>query len=328
VSVATVSRALNDHPGISAKVRQQVIEVARLRGYIPNGIARNLRLAGSGSLGFLVGNIQSFVYSIAASACGDLLGERGYQLMLGITNDDPEKELRQLRALVSAQVEGLVIVPSLGMLDESRTLIGSVPAVEFYRSIGSTPSGVFVDEATGIGSAVDHLVELGHSKVALITITPEFSNARSRREGFVAACARHGLDVRPEWIVDHGLPRRATGYEAVFQLLDLAEPPTAIIAGGNELSIGVAQALADRRVSIPRDLSVVVYGEPDWTGLYATPLTTVAVPYANMARAVAEMMTGHLSGERELNEEPVLFGTELMVRDSTAPPGKETSPCA
>lgn len=302
-------------------MRARVAQLAERRGYVPNRLARDLRRSGSGFVGFLVPNVRSFPYSIPVSECADLLGDVGYQLVLAHTDGDPAKERAQLRALIGAQVEGLLVVPAIGMLDESRQLISSVPALEFYRTVGAASTGVFVDDHDAIAAAVGHLADLGHRDIALVAATSKLSNARARLEGFTDGCRAHGITPRPQWTHHHGPPLRETGYDATVALLRGPEPPTALLVAGEEMSLGVAAALTDLEVRLPEQLSVVVFGEGEWTRLYRVPLTTVVVPFRRMACAMAEMMTSFLNGTAApADTPPRVFVTELVVRASTAAP--------
>ncbi|MGH3341763.1 MAG: LacI family DNA-binding transcriptional regulator [Carbonactinosporaceae bacterium] len=323
VSTATVSRALNGSSVVRPEVVQRVRMLASQRGYVPNRLARSLAALSQPFVGFLVPDVHNLAYSIAAGECARLLRATGHQLILAISGDDPERELEALSGLAGAQVAGLIAAPSIGITDRSREILSTLPVVEFNRSGALAAPGVFCDDRSAFEEAADHLIALGHRDIAYLGTTDRVSNGRARLEGTRTALRRAGLSLAPRRTRLEA-PTELDGYQAARGLLDGADPPSALLVGSSSLSIGAARAVRELDASVPGNLSLVVYGDRDWPALCHPGLTTIAVPYREMAEVVAGLMLGLITTQ---GGEPARSGTgpehrllpaELVVRASTA----------
>lgn len=339
LSTATVSRALNGSRAVRAEVADRVLDHARRRGYTPNWLARSLAAQSRTFVGFLVPDIRNTAYSIAADACSRLLGSQGYQLILAITEDDPEREYDALVSLAGAQVATIIAAPSAAITERARQALAGLPVVEFNRTAGLAHRGVFCADRRAFAGATEHLLAFGHSDIAYIGTTDRVSNGRERLEGVRGALAACGLELPPQR-VRLPAPTEANGHTAARELLDSADHPTALLAGSANLSIGAARAVQELGVAVPDELSLIVYGDPEWSGLCHPGLTTIAVPYREMAQVVADLVVdllggpgdGGAGGPATRAADPVAQHTDqhaderywlparLVTRHSTAPP--------
>lgn len=319
LSIATVSRALNHSPAVRAEVGEKVRSHAARRGYVANRLARSLRSHTRSFIGFLVPDVENLAYSIAADACAKFVARSGHQLILAISGDDAGLELQALRSLAEAQVGGLIVAPSPNISNESRQLLQGMSVVEFNRSAGLSDDMVLCDDKAAFVEATRHLVELGHEAIAYIGTTDAVSNGRERLEGVREELQRHGMRLlkRRTRLLP---PNERDGYRAAQQLLSASDRPTAVLVGSSNLSMGVAHAVRQLGISVPDDLSLIVYGDSRWGRLYAPSLTTVTAPYEAMARSVADIVAGLVSQEEQRPAGVVRLPAELVVRDSTAPP--------
>lgn len=332
LSTATVSRALNGSPAVRPRVARRVLEHARRRGYAPNWLARSLAAQSKTFVGFLVPDIHNTAYSIAAGACARLLGTQGYQLILAITGDDPEREYETLTALAGTQVASIIAAPSARMTAETRKAMAGLPVVEFNRTAGLASRGVFCADRPAFAEATRHVLAHGHTDIAYVGTTDTVSNGRERLAGVRTALTEAGLSL-PQSRTRLLAPTEANGRAAAHELLGGSDPPTALLVGSSNLSIGVAEAVRELPVAVPAELSLVVYGDPQWAGLCHPGLTTIAVPYQRMAEVVADLVLGLIADTEEGAEEPPAGGladdqhwlpASLVVRDSTAPPRSPT----
>ncbi|MGH3328185.1 MAG: LacI family DNA-binding transcriptional regulator [Streptomycetales bacterium] len=323
LSTATVSRALNGSSAVRPEVARRVLKLARRRGYVPNRLARSLAARSQPFVGFLVPDVHNLAYSIAAGVCAQLFGAAGYQLILAISGDDPERESEALSGLAGAQVAGLIAAPSVGFTDRSREILSALPVVEFNRSGELGARGVFCDDRSAFEAAVDHLLSLGREDIAYLGTTDTVSNGRDRLEGTRAALRRAGLSLSPRRIRLEA-PTEEDGYKAARELLDRADPPSALLVGSSSLSIGAARAVQELEAAVPEKLSLVVYGDRAWPALCHPGLTTIAVPYREMAEVVAGLMLDLVSAQgddpsgAERGADHRLLPAELVVRASTA----------
>lgn len=319
VSTATVSRALNGSATVRPALASRIREHARVRGYVPNRLARALSANSSRAfVGFVIPYVDTPAYSAVAAECARLLSGDGTQMILTITENDPERELTQLQDLVATRVAGLVVSASSGVLDRSRDLLRGVPVVEFHRSAGIGAPGVFSDDDRALVEAVGHLAGLGHRRIGYIGQPETISNGAARLRAVRLGAALAGLepDALPMRLVE---PAAENGARAAGELLDAADPPTALLVGGGTLSLPVAQAVRERGLRLPADLSLVVYGDPSWFALSDPPLTTVSVRYPELARRAARLLLDRISDPAGPGGTQ-LVPSELVHGGSTGPP--------
>lgn len=321
LSVATVSRVLNNSPLVRPEVAERVRALAAQRGYVVNRLARSLRSRRQGFVGFLVPQIENLAYSIAADACAQHVSRSGHQMILAISGDDAELELRALHSLAEAQVGVVVVAPSPDMSTESRRLLSNMSVLEFNRTAGLSDNMVLCDDRAAFTDATRYLLEMGHESIAYIGTTDVVSNGRERFDGVRKELGRNGKQL-PEQHIRLLPPNERDGYQAARELLALTDWPTAILVGSSNLSMGVARALREAGVSIPGDLSLIVYGDSQWGELYSPALTTITVPYRQMGLSVAATVAGILSDDDEVPARVNRMPAELLIRESTAPPAE------
>ncbi|KAA9165561.1 LacI family transcriptional regulator [Amycolatopsis acidicola] len=322
VSTATVSRALNGSTAVRPELAERIRAYAESRGYVANRLARALSANTSRAfVGFVIPYVDTPAYSAVAAECARLLSTDGTQMILTVTGNDPEQELRQLRELVASRIAGLVISPTTGVLDETRRLLGGLPVVELHRASGIEAPGVFSDDEQVMVESVLHLAALGHTSIGYLGTPEELSNGAVRLRGIRRGMVLAGLD--PERMETRLVePTKENGYAAAESLLTTGI--TALVVGGGSLSVGTAQAVwADGR-RVPEDLSLVVYGDPQWFALANPPLTTIQVDYAGLARRAAELLIEGLdarhSGAAGPSPGAHLVAPRLLPAGSTAPP--------
>jgi LacI family transcriptional regulator len=321
VSTATVSRALNGSPAVRPEVAERIRAHAESRGYVANRLARALSAHTSRAfVGFVIPYVDTPAYSAVAAECARLLSADGTQMILTITENDPERELRQLRELVASRIAGLVISPSTHALDETRRLLADLPVVELHRASGIEAPGVFSDDEQAMTESVLHLAALGHSRIAYLGTPEALSNGAVRLRGVRRGLELAGLDLAvPMRLVE---PTRENGRDAAAELL--TGDATALLVGGGSLSVGAAEAARASGRRIPDELSLVVYGDPAWFALADPPLTTVQVEYAELARRAARLLLDSLdarhAGTPAPEPGPHLVTPRLRPAGSTAPP--------
>jgi LacI family transcriptional regulator len=321
VSTATVSRALNDSPAVRPELAQRIREHADARGYVVNRLARAMSSTVSRAfVGFVIPYVDTPAYSTVAAECARLLSADGTQMILTITENDPERELRQLKELVASRVAGLIISPSTHILDRSKQLLETLPVVEFHRACGIRAPGVFSDDEQAMADAVRHLVDLGHVDLAYLGTPAELSNGALRLRGLRRGLELAGLDADavPMRLLE---PTRANGQRGVNELLALSRTSTAVIVGGGALSIGAAQAVRESGRRLPDDLSLVVYGDPSWFALSDPALSRITVSYDDLARRAAHLLLGRLDDRGDdVVSDPEYVLAELHLAGSTGPP--------
>ncbi|GAA0935467.1 LacI family DNA-binding transcriptional regulator [Pseudonocardia zijingensis] len=326
VSTATVSRALNGSPSVRPELAQRIRDHAEARGYVANRLARALSANVSRAfVGCVIPYVDTPAYSAVVAECARLLSADGTQMILTITENDPERELQQLKELVASRVAGMIIAPSTHILDASKQLLSALPVVEFHRACGIDAPGVFSADEHAMAEAVLHLAALGHTRIGYLGTTEKLSNGPVRLRGLRRGVELAGLDLDglPMRLLE---PTKSNGQRGAAELLDLDRPPTALIVGGGALSIGAAQEVRERRIQVPSELSLVVYGDPSWFALSDPPLSRITVSYEDLARRAARLLISRLEGRQSTRagdgagaDDVQLVPAELHIGGSTAP---------
>lgn len=321
VSTATVSRALNGSAAVRPELAQRIRDYADQRGYVANRLARALSSNTSRAfVGFVIPYVDTPAYSAVAAACARLLSTDGTQMILSITENDPRRELSQLKDLVATRIAGLVIAPSSGVLDETRQLLQRLAVVELHRASGIDAPGVFTDDEQTMTDAVLHLASLGHRDIAYLGTSTRLSHGHARLRGVRRGMSLAGLDpdAMPVELLD---PTPENGRAGAARLLGAPTRPTALVVGGGSLSFAAATTVLASGRRVPDDLSLVVYGDPAWFALSRPPLTTICVPYARLAERAAHLLRRRIDpATAHLPAPPEHLAAELRLAGSTGPP--------
>lgn len=318
----TVSRALNDHPHTSAETKQRVRSMAESLGYVPNLGARTMRNGASRIIGLILPDIQNEFFSAVAMALADRCAEVGYQLVLGTSQDSPEREVHHLRMLREARARAVLIAPCGRSSEQARQLLAGMSTIQLLRhdpKLGA--SGIVIDDAVTMSLAAEHLLQLGHRTVAYIGSAATLSTGLARRQGLHDVLLKGGAAL-PERRVRLGQTLPEFGYQAAKELLATKSCPTALVVGSSRQLLGVMRAVRDLGLKIPSQLSIVGYGDTEWFALAAPSVTGIALPIQEMVELTAQDLFTALSEEPGTADSfsPLLhqFYGHLVVRESTA----------
>jgi LacI family transcriptional regulator len=321
VHPGTVSRALN--PATEALVRDETVvrvrRVAEELGYTPNPLARGLKTNRSFTVGVIVPDIQNPLFPPIIRGIDDRLGEAGYTPLIANTDNDPARERVDFEAMRARAVDGFVTATARldhELLDEVAAL--GVPLVLVNRGLedGGLPSAT-ADDRAGVRLAVEHLVALGHRRIAHLAGPQDVSTGRRRHAGYREAMEAAGLDPSP---VRAGRAfTEPEGARLCEELLGEDADVTAIVAGNDLMALGCYDVFAARGIECPRELSVVGFNDMPFAARFAPPLTTVRIPHYEIGVAAAQLLLDILNGGPDDATEVVL-PPELVVRGSTAAP--------
>jgi DNA-binding LacI/PurR family transcriptional regulator len=320
VSQSTVSRVLSGTPTavpIAEATRQRVTETAEAMGYRPNPLARGLRGAPTMLLGVIVRDITDPFFAGAIEAASLEANRRGYNVVLGHAHQSADEAVALWGILEARHCDALLF---LGDLRDRPELIEelkdtSIPVVALWH--GSRESGiptVSVDNRAGMTAVVDHLVALGHERIAFAG-PRRLGDIAEREEAYLAALERHGLARRPRYQQEAGNDFQG-GARALDTLMDLDEPPTAIVAPTDVLAMGMLHAAQRRGLRVPDDVSISGFDDIPVAAVSVPALTTVRMPTEAMIVAALDLAIGPGGGSADLH--PVLQ-PELVVRASTGP---------
>jgi LacI family transcriptional regulator len=323
VHPGTVSRALNEETRalVNPETARRVMEAAERLGYHPNPIARGLKTNRSYTVGVLVPDLMNPLFPPIVRGIQDGLERAGYTPLIANTDNDPERESIDLRAMRARQVDGFITATarrSHGVLQEM--MDAGVPVVLVNRRLddGALPS-VTSDDRTGARMAVDHLLGLGHRRIAHLGGSQELSTGRSRYLGFQDALRAAGAPLDEDLVATGDAFTTAEGVRLCRDLLARGPAPSAIVAGNDLMALGCLDVLREAGLECPRDVSVVGYNDMPFADRFVPPLTTVRVPHYEIGAAAAALLLEAL-GEPEGEAKQVQLPPELVVRSSTGPP--------
>ena len=321
VSVGTVSRVLNRNESVHADMRQRVHQAIDTLGYSPNHVARSMRSRTTQTIGCIIREISIPPLAAFVRAAHDVLHEAGYALLLTNSEGSAERERELLKRLSRRQADGILLgqySPPTAEFDAFlRTL--NVPIVLVDRDRPAWADSVAADHFHSAERITDHLLSLGHRRIALITGSEQLFPARQRLRGYRAAHAARGVAVDPALISTTSF-LAASGFSVVSGLLSHGAPPTAVIAGGIDMLDGVLRAIRAKGLSIPRDISVVGAGDSSLAELHTPPISVSHWDQTAVGRLAAEMLLERIAGRAAAEPRHVLIPTEFLFRESTAAP--------
>ena len=321
VSIATVSYALNGRDGVGEATRAHVLAVADELGFRPNRLASALRTGESRVLGLVLADIANPFYPDIAGGVIAAAAAAGYEVFLSHAQLDGQAPGEEVRALCDHQCAALIFT-SL-MIGDGPLITDVVPAgvpiVQTVRRVpGLAADYVGIDDRAGAHEAAHHLVDLGHRDIAVLT-GPSYSSAsQERAAGYLEALDAAGLAPPSERIIECRLTLDA-GYQATMKLLDGGVPPQGILCGNDLIALGAIDALADRGLSVPHDVSVVGYDDIWFSSSRLVQLTSVRQPREAMGHEAVSLALERLAdGAGEPRD--VILPHEFVQRRTTAPP--------
>ncbi len=312
---STVSRAFSRPEAVKRETRDHVRRVAASMGYTMSPLAQALRTKVSTLVPLVVPDITNPYFAELTKAMTAAAGERGYQLVLCVTENDEDATARYLDAMQAMYAPFAVIAPYARVFPaafESRGFGGRLVVIDRVESGDQTPT-VTVDSAAGIALALDHLFELGHTSIAYVSGIAGTHTAADRRQAYRTLAEKHGMTPIE---LDSGGIGLGAGERAAEELVSLRERPTAVVTGNDLVAFALISSLGSRGMSVPGDVSVVGFDGLPFGARSNPPLTSVQQPIAEMGRIAIRLAEQAASGGPV---EHVVLQPQLLVRSSTRP---------
>lgn len=321
VTPAIVSRVLNGDPTLQIRsaTRERVVQAARKLDYVPSHAARALRHSRAGAIGLAVHDLANPVYGEIIIGAQRAAAEAGYVLLLADVDSLSKGDERFRRAVHGGAVDGLLLQRAGATSDREvlRTASARIPVV-LLNDRSSTQASVALDDAEGTRLATRHLIGLGHTRIATLSVGGT-SRSGARVRGWRQELTRAGLTAEARWQV-HGGHTVDAGYGGMRELLAVPERPTAVVVGNVLAAIGAMTAARDAGLRIPADLSVVAFHDVVYAAHMVPPLTSVAMPLRELGAAAVTLLLEALAGapprQVVVKQPPPL----LVDRGSAAPP--------
>ncbi len=318
VSTATVSRTLKSPNKVSQETRDKVMQAVRAVNYTPNRVAQSLRARETRTVILVVRDIANPFYLEIFRGVEQQAHDLGYSVLMGNTRDDPDRERLYFDMVAGRHADGLILMTGTlpgEFLQQQRRLPPMVVALEYIDNV-PLPT-IKIDNVLAAKKAVDHLLSLGHRRIAHISgPMPEVLSV-DRAAGYRLAMEQAGLELREGWIA-RGDFSVGSGHRALHQIWSSEIKPTAVFAANDEMAIGAINELAARRISVPGEVSVIGFDDISFARAYNPALTTIRQLRTEIGRQAMLLLAEVLAG-RHISREPVIIPTELVVRDSSGP---------
>lgn len=321
VSVTTVSKVLNQLPGVGAQTRARIQQIIDQHDYVQNHAARHLRKGQSGLIDLVIQRLEGGYDLGILQGVQQALEVSGHRLVLFTTYEDENTERLWLRRIFDQSTDGVLLLLPYERLGIANALQSQhIPVVAIgdrnepvttFPTIGST---IWLGGYT----ATDYLISLGHRRIGIITGPLHLMTFRARLAGYRAALERAHIPVDPALICE-GNYLLGDGITQTIALLDQPDPPTAIFAGNDAQATGVYQALYQRNIRVPDAMSVIGFDDVTYTAQMSPPLTTIHQPLAEIGKMATTMLLRLIAGQ-DLDSNHVELSTSLVVRESCAPP--------
>jgi LacI family transcriptional regulator len=319
ISVSTVSRALRDTYDVSQETRDKVLAAASQINYKPNYNATALAKRSTHNIGVILPFITNYYFSTVITGIQEVAYSKGFNIILFVTNDSPERELAIIDNLVFSSLDGLLVSISSNSdaCEHFQEVIDDGIPVVFFDRVPTNikTSKVMQDDFNGAFEAVEHLILNGYKKIAHIAGPKGLFFTERRLQGYLAALNKHAIDVKEEYIVYSGFSQES-GEADTIQLLNCGEIPDAIFAVNDRKAIGAMLALKSRKIQIGKEIGVVGFTNDPVSVIISPSLTTIAEPAFDIGKESCELLLKHIKKKNFIAEEKILPG-RLIIRESS-----------
>jgi DNA-binding LacI/PurR family transcriptional regulator len=326
VSTATVSRTINEPSKVSPKTAARVQKAIEQLNFYPDTNARALGSGRSSMFGLIISDITNPFFPELVKAFEDIAIVHGQETLIANTNYDPERMKLCTTRMLQRKVDGVAIMTS--EMDSALIRVFSqrhIPLVFLDTGLpGPGVSCVHINYAAGVDSAMDHLIQLGHQRIAFISGPMWLESARIRHQAFTKDSASRTLLHYPG-LIQEGNHKVDGGRDAMLRILDSGAKPTAVVASNDLTAIGAMGAIAERRLRVPEDISVIGFDNIQLSAYTQPPLTTISLSRSEIAKAAFHA----LLHAREGNSHKILQGKtyviepSMIIRSSTGPAPKK-----
>lgn len=317
VSPVTVSRVINGASNVKLATREKVMRAIEELHYVPSTAARSLRSKRTNTLALLVPDITNPFWTTVSRGVEDSAQSGGYSVLLCNTDESPEKLLRYLDVIISQRVDGAIITPyDSNARNFAKLRDRKIPTVVIDRRIdGWKVDTVRGDSISGARALVKHLIELGHTRIAIISGPRITSTAEERVTGYQIALAEAGISIDPR-LIKRGEFRTSSGERLTHKIFEAGLNPTAVFASNNAIAMGVIKAANQRGLHIPGDIALVCFDDsPNLSPIFPF-LTAVVQPAYDMGVKAAELLLNRLGSNESLPPRHVILPSSLIIRYS------------
>jgi LacI family transcriptional regulator len=318
VSQSTTSRALSGEGYVAVTVRARVIAAADQLGYVPHAMARSLRTQESMTIGVLVSDLRNTFYADLAAGIAECARRNTYTMMLVDDRGTVDAELQAARAFVATRVAGVIVTPISEIVTEY-LIAQRIPVVEVDRRFSpGRCDAVVIDNVDVARRMTDHLIDLGHRRIALFIDETNWTTGGERSTGFTRSLEESGITPDPSLFVSAGWDA-AEARTAAIDILARRDRPTAIFAANNLLAEGIWRAAGDLGLRIPEDLSIVSFDDAQWMSMVTPGITAVAQDAVALGEAAVDRLLARIA-DPTAEAVTTVLEAHVLPRGSTSAP--------
>jgi LacI family transcriptional regulator len=318
VAPITVSRVINSLPGVNQATRERVNKAIAKLNYVPNAMAKSLRSRQTCTIALVLTDITNPFWTTIARGVEDTVAEKGYNVIFCNTDEDLEKETNYINILLQRRVDGLIIAASS---DDAQPLLSlkrhNIPCVLIDRKVkGFNADVVRSDNKEGARLLTQHLINLGHHRIAMLAGPFKVFTSRDRLAGYLEALEKNNIPIDDN-LIKEGMYEEDGGFQFVKELLGRVARPTAIVAANLSIAIGALRALREAGIRVPEDVGVVCFDDLPQASLIYPFLTVWAQRPYEMGVAAAELLLNQMTSKakrRKLRE--IIIDADLVIRKS------------
>ena len=316
VSVATVSRVLNGQNSVTPKTRLKVEVAIEKLNYEPSALGRNLRNSESRLLLILIPQISNPFYFEIIKGIEDTAIRHNHNILLCETDSKSEREEIYFELVRNKMADGIISMDPAVDIEKLKLLAKRHAIIQCSEySIDSGIPYVTIDNEKAAYQAVNHLIQLGHKKIALINSDETYLYARKRKMGYKRALKKHGIQVNEDYIFHNKSLIFESGQQTMKKILELEDRPTAVFAVSDLLAIGALKEINANGLNVPNDIAIIGFDKIEFSNMTHPTLTTIAQPMYKMGTTAANMLLKKIKGE---DVESIILEHELVVRESTS----------
>ncbi|MDF2593669.1 MAG: transcriptional regulator, LacI family [Clostridia bacterium] len=316
VSVATVSRVINDDPGVAEKLKNKVIQVVKETNYVPNTVGRNLRMSKSNMILVMLPTLSNPFYSKILKGIEQRASENGYGILVSVTHHDVKIEKKYLRMLQMKQADGVISLFSTLNIEELNQAAAKYPFVQCCEyTEGAKLPYVMINNTNAAYEATRYFISHGHKRIGVISGSFYESSETAREKGYRSALVSAGLDFDEKYIIKSNY-KPEDGMEICHKLLSFSEPPTAILALSDTLAIGAIRYLKSVGMKVGEEIEVIGFDNSSIARVYDPALSTVAQPRFDLGTVSVDLVIEKINDLSIVNK-GIILPHELILREST-----------
>lgn len=317
VSMATVSRVVNGNPNVKPATRKKVLKTIEELGYRPNAVARGLASKKTTTVGVIIPDISSLFFSELARGIDDIANMYKYNIILSNSDQNTDKEITLINTMLEKQVDGIVYMGGrikeehIQQFETSPVPIALAATVDPTNTIPS----VNIDYEEAGYEATKLLIDNGHKHPAFVTGVDETTANELKYQGFVRALEETGQTLNEDYVYRRDLTY-ASGINAVEELLELDQKPTAIFVTTDEIALGVIHAIQDKGLNVPNDIEVIGFDNTRLATMVRPTLSTVVQPIYDIGAVAMRLLTKYMNKE-DVEDSNVILPHQIIERSST-----------